>query len=47
MSKLYPFLLNLWVMNRLTDAQVQNAVTKEYITQDEANAILATPKIAA
>ena len=32
-------------MNRLTEAQVNMAVTKGYITQEEANMIIATPKI--
>lgn len=31
-------------MGRLTETQVQNAVTKGYITQTEANTIQATPK---
>jgi len=42
---MYQFLLNLWVMNRISEANIQNAVTKGFITQEEANAILATPKI--
>lgn len=40
----YNFILNMWVMGRYTPTQVQTAVTKGYITQEEANAILATPQ---
>lgn len=40
----YNFLYNMWIMGKLTETQVQNAVTKGYITQDEANQIIATPK---
>lgn len=41
---MYEFLLNMWVMHRITAAQVQNAVTKNYLTQKEADMILATPQ---
>jgi hypothetical protein len=40
----YDFLLNQWILGNLTKAQVENAVTKGYITQAEADAIIATPK---
>lgn len=40
----YDFLLTQWSLNKLTTAQVQGAVTKAYITQAQADAILATPK---
>jgi uncharacterized XkdX family phage protein len=40
----YSFILNMWVMGRYTEVQVQNAVTKGYITQTEADAIIATPR---
>lgn len=33
-------------MKRITETQVQNAVTKGYITQAEADIILATPQVA-
>lgn len=42
---MYQFILNMWVMGRYTETQVQTAVTKGYITQAEADAILATPKV--
>ncbi len=42
---MYNFLLNMWVMKRITETQVQNAVNKGYVTQEEANMILATPQI--
>ena len=41
---MYAYLLNMWIMGRLTETQVQNAVTKAYISQEEADMILATPK---
>lgn len=41
---MYQFILNMWVMGRYTEAQVQTAVTKGYITQQEADMIIATPK---
>ncbi|CAM4014876.1 hypothetical protein P9223_06825 [Geobacillus stearothermophilus] len=41
---MYQFLLNLWIMNRITETNIQNAVNKGFITQEEANTILATPK---
>ena len=42
---MYQFLLNMWIMNRLTETQVNAAVTKGYITQEEANMIIAMPKL--
>lgn len=41
---MYPFILNMWVMGRYSETQVQTAKTKGYITHSEAEAILATPK---
>lgn len=41
---MYQFLLNLWVMNRITETNIQNAVAKGFITQEQADTILATPK---
>lgn len=43
MSKLYQFILNQWVMGK-DEAYINAEVAKGYITQDEANTILATPK---
>jgi hypothetical protein len=40
----YTFLLNLWIMGRLSSLQLQNAVVKSYITQEEASMIEATPQ---
>ena len=42
---MYNFILNMWVMKRIDQAKVQSYVTKEYISQEEANMILATPQI--
>lgn len=41
---MYQFILNMWIMGRYTETQVQTAVTKGYITQDQADMIIATPK---
>lgn len=41
---MYGFILNMWIMGRITATQVQAYVTKGYITQEEANMILATPQ---
>lgn len=47
MANYYDFLTNMWIMRRITETQIQTAVTKGYITQEEANIILATPQIPA
>lgn len=41
---MYNFILIQWQLGVFTTARVQAAVTKGYITQDEANTILATPQ---
>jgi hypothetical protein len=41
---MYEFVLNMWVMKRVTEAKVQTYVAKEFITQAEANMIIATPQ---
>jgi hypothetical protein len=41
---MYNFILNQWIMGKYTTTQIQNCVTKGYITQDQANTILATQK---
>ena len=42
---MYGFILNMWVMNRITITEVQAYVSKGYITQAEADMILATPQM--
>lgn len=42
---MYAFILNMWVMGKITEAKVQAYVVKGYITQAEADIILATPQI--
>lgn len=42
---MYQFVLNLWIMSRLTAEQVQAFVARGYITHAEADMILATPQI--
>lgn len=44
---MYNFILNMWVMRKIDEAKVQSYVVKGYITQEEANIILATPQIPA
>lgn len=41
---MYEFLLNMWVMGRIDQAKVNQAVTKRYLTAEKAKMILATPK---
>lgn len=38
------FLLSMWLQCRLTEAQVNKALTDGKLTQEEADAILATPR---
>ena len=42
---MYDFILNQWVMKKFTQTNIANCVTKGYITQDQANTILATQQI--
>jgi uncharacterized membrane protein YwzB len=42
---MYNFILNMWVMGRIDAIKVQSYVTKGYITQAEADMIIATPQI--
>lgn len=43
-SRLYNYFLNQWVNCTITQAQLDNAVTKGYITSAEESQILATPQ---
>lgn len=43
MSPLYNFILNQWILGK-DEAYVNNALTKKYITKEEAVNILATPQ---
>lgn len=42
---MYNFIKDQWIMGKYTVEQVQSCVTKGYITQDQANEILAMPQI--
>lgn len=42
---MYNFILNMWIMRKIDEPKVQSYVVKAYITQEEANIILATPQI--
>lgn len=44
MSRLYPFILNMWIMGK-DEAYANSAFEKGYITETEKQTILATPKI--
>lgn len=41
---MYGFILNMWIMHKITEVKVAEYVTKGYITQPEADIILATPQ---
>lgn len=43
--RFYGFIRNMWIMRRYAEAQIQAAVTKKYITQKEADEILALPQV--
>lgn len=43
-SPTYQFLLNMWVMHKITEPELQTMVTKGRITQEEYAAIIATPQ---
>lgn len=43
MSRLYPFILNMWLMGK-DEVYVNNALQLGYITESEQITILATPK---
>lgn len=40
----YGFFLNMWIMRRITEPQLQLRVPK-YLTQEEVDMIVATPQI--
>lgn len=42
---MYVFLLNMWIMKRITDINLGNAVKKGYITEEEKNNIVATQQV--
>lgn len=42
---MYQFVLNMWIMNRITESQIDIYVAKRYISDDEKEMILATPQI--
>lgn len=41
----YPFLLNMWIMNRLDEQYLNQMVTLKRITEEEKEMILATPQL--
>lgn len=43
-SELYEYFLMRWQTNTITEEKLQNAVAKGYITQEEYETIINTPK---
>ncbi|WP_152966732.1 XkdX family protein [Sporosarcina globispora] len=41
---MYQFILNMWVFGNLSEQQVNSYVAKKFITQEQAEQILATPQ---
>ena len=44
---MYNFLLNMWIMRKVTETYLQARVTKGQITQEEYEMIVATPQVVA
>jgi hypothetical protein len=42
---MYGFIANMWIMGKIDETKVQSYVTKGYISQEEADMILATPQV--
>lgn len=45
MSDMYGFLLNMWIMRKVTEEELIVQVNRGRITQEELEMILATPQI--
>ena len=41
----YDFILNQWILRKYDAAKVNYCVGRKYITQEQADAIMATPQI--
>jgi hypothetical protein len=41
---MYQFILNCWVFHKITESQVTSYASKGFITEQEAQQILATPQ---
>ena len=41
---MYAFLLNMWVMRKVTEVQLQDQVRRNRLTQEEFDMIIATPQ---
>lgn len=42
---LYPFLLNMWIMNKVDEVYLQGQVQRGHITQEEYEMIIVTPQL--
>lgn len=42
---MYAFLLNMWVMNKVSEKDLQSQVLRGRITQEEYDMIVATPQL--
>jgi hypothetical protein len=41
---MYQFILNMWVFGNITEDQVNSYVSKRFISKEQSQQILATPK---
>lgn len=41
---MYSFFKNMWILNKVDEARLDKAVTKEYITEEEKQGILEIPR---
>lgn len=42
---MYDFIKNMWIMRKYTTTQIATCVTKGYITQAQADEIMAMPQV--
>jgi hypothetical protein len=42
---MYDFIKNMWIMRRYTTTNITNCVTKSYITQTQADTIMAMSQV--
>lgn len=42
---MFDFIKNMWIMRNYSTDQVQKCVTKNYISQDQANTVLSTQQV--
>lgn len=42
---MHDFIRNMWIMGRYNQTNISNCVTKEYITQEQANTIMTMAQV--